>query len=258
MKNPPVREPEPVTTCRSMVKPGEYMVLPANDRIVSSIRYLPDVGVQVMASPELGAAFVQYELLVPPATGTSRAIADEFEHFLFMLEGEAELEAMGRQHAMRSGSYAWLPPGEAFGFHNRSSLLSRLIWVRRRYEGDEELPVPGPIISHEESIAPVLHPVCDTRYLLPLETLSFDMSMSILSFQPGSFFSTPETHAMEHGLYMLEGAGIYWLNGDYVDVKAGDFVYMAPYCPQAFFVTGHDFTRYLLYKDWNLDYTEYL
>ena len=59
---------------------------------------------------------------------------------------------------------------------------------------------------------------------------------------------------MEHGLYMLAGRGIYWLNGDYHEVQAGDFIYMAPYCPQFFYATGWEKGRYLVYKDVNRDY----
>jgi (S)-ureidoglycine aminohydrolase len=32
-------------------------------------------------------------------------------------------------------------------------------------------------------------------------------------------------------------------------VHAGDFIYMAPYCPQSFVASGTEPAEYLLYKD---------
>jgi len=83
----------------------------------------------------------------------------------------------------------------------------------------------------------------------------FDLGINLQVFDPGVYFSFVETHVIEHGLYMLYGQGLYWLNGDYMEVKEDDFIYMAPYCPQFFYPTGHGPSAYLLYKDVNRDYT---
>ncbi len=60
-----------------------------------------------------------------------------------------------------------------------------------------------------------------------------------------------EIHVMEHGLLMLEGGGIYRLGESWYPVGAGDFIWMAPYCPQWFGALGKTPARYLIYKDWN-------
>ena len=44
------------------------------------------------------------------------------------------------------------------------------------------------------------------------------------------------------------GGGTYLLEADEHEVAAGDFIYMAPYCPQSF-VAGDEGAEYLLYKD---------
>jgi (S)-ureidoglycine aminohydrolase len=85
--------------------------------------------------------------------------------------------------------------------------------------------------------------------------LGFDMAVNLLLFEPGIHFGFVESHIMEHGLYMYEGRGIYWLNGDFIEVEANDYIYMAPYCPQYFAVTGWESASYLLYKEVNRDYT---
>ena len=58
-----------------------------------------------------------------------------------------------------------------------------------------------------------------------------------------------EVHDEEHGLYMTAGGGVYHLDGSDHEVVAGDFIYMAPYCPQSFTPTGTETAEYLLYKD---------
>ena len=47
---------------------------------------------------------------------------------------------------------------------------------------------------------------------------------------------------------MTAGGGTYVLGSDEHDVRAEDFIYMAPYCPQGF-TAGDDGAEYLLYKD---------
>ena len=56
---------------------------------------------------------------------------------------------------------------------------------------------------------------------------------------------------MEHGLFVLEGKGVYRLNGDWVEVEAGDFMWLRAFCPQACYAGGPGPFRYLLYKDVN-------
>ena len=54
---------------------------------------------------------------------------------------------------------------------------------------------------------------------------------------------------MEHGLLMLSGQGVYRLDDHYYPVKAGDALWMAPYCPQWFVAMGGEPASYLYYKD---------
>lgn len=60
-----------------------------------------------------------------------------------------------------------------------------------------------------------------------------------------------ETHVMEHGLFVLEGKAVYRLNQDWVEVEAGDFMWLRAFCPQACYAGGPGRFRYLLYKDVN-------
>ena len=58
--------------------------------------------------------------------------------------------------------------------------------------------------------------------------------MSLLAFDPGVGLDKVEIHDEEHGLYMTAGGGTYLLEDRELEVRAGDFIYMAPYCPQSF------------------------
>jgi (S)-ureidoglycine aminohydrolase len=90
----------------------------------------------------------------------------------------------------------------------------------------------------------------EVRVLIPADP-AFDFAVNTMTFQPGAELSMVEIHVMEHGLLMLTGGGIYKLGDSWYPVKAGDFIWMAPYCPQWFGALGKAPAKYLIYKDWN-------
>ena len=77
------------------------------------------------------------------------------------------------------------------------------------------------------------------------------MHVTIVTFEPGGVIPFAETHVMEHGLYVLEGKAVYRLNQDWVEVEAGDYMWLRAFCPQACYAGGPGNFRYLLYKDVN-------
>jgi (S)-ureidoglycine aminohydrolase len=77
------------------------------------------------------------------------------------------------------------------------------------------------------------------------------MHDNIVTLEPGAVIPFTETHVMEHGLYVLEGKAVYRLNRDWVEVEAGDFMWLRAFCPQACYAGGPGRFRYLLYKDVN-------
>src|SRR5690606_31835721 len=81
--------------------------------------------------------------------------------------------------------------------------------------------------------------------------MAHDMQVNIVTFKPGGSIPFAETHVMEHGLFVLEGKAVYHLNGDWVEVEAGDYMLLRAFCPQACYAGGPGDFRYLLYKDMN-------
>ncbi len=74
------------------------------------------------------------------------------------------------------------------------------------------------------------------RTLVP-NSPAFDFACNTMTYQPGASLSQVEIHYMEHGLLMLEGGGIYRLGDQWYPTQAGDFIWMAPFCPQWFGAT---------------------
>ncbi len=114
---------------------------------------------------------------------------------------------------------------------------------------------PAAFVTNERTIPPVAMPDTDgrwatTRFVDPDDT-RHDMHVNIVTFLPGGVIPFEETHVMEHGLYVLQGKAVYRLNRDWVEVEAGDFMWLRAYCPQACYAAGPGPFRYLLYKDVN-------
>jgi (S)-ureidoglycine aminohydrolase len=125
--------------------------------------------------------------------------------------------------------------------------------IEKPYQAMDGLKAPGAVVGTELSIdsQPLMgDEALEVRTLLP-DDPAFDMAVNTMTFQPGASLSMVEIHVMEHGLMMLEGGGIYRLGDHWYPVQAGDFIWMAPYCPQWFGALGKVPSKYLIYKDWN-------
>jgi (S)-ureidoglycine aminohydrolase len=254
-----VSDADVTSRCRCINKPGSYMIFPRANRVEHHLPGFNATLAQVLATPQHGAKFVEHELLVEPNGGTSTPRDEEFEQFFFVLEGEIELGySGGKPQKMVRGNFSWLPPHCAYQFVNKGDALSRVIWIRRRYVEVSGIAIPAPMIAHESDVHAEPTDTYMEQHLTPYEQMGFDMGINLQVFDPGIYFSFVEAHVMEHGLYMLAGRGLYWLNKDLIETQKDDFIYMAPYCPQFFYSTGWEKSAYLLYKDVNRDYTQFL
>lgn len=249
-----VSEGDITSRCRAINKPGLYGLLPAANRVFSHIPGFKETQAQVLATPQLGARFTEHELFVHPGGATEKPLRQPFEHFFFLLEGDLDFTLGGKTARLEKGCFAWLPPQAAFSLENKGNTLNRTLWIRRRYVPVEGISSPDPIIGHESDVIAYPTDTYMEQHLTPYENPAFDMGINLQVFDPGVFFSFVESHVMEHGLYMVAGRGVYWLNGDFMETQQGDFIYMAPFCPQFFYATGWGKSAYLLYKDVNRDY----
>ena len=203
----------------------------------------------VHVSPRLGARFTQMtaEFVADGRLGPAPA-----QRFIYVLEGGLELNAGGQQHILTPGLFAYLPQGAPHSV--RALTPSRAALIEKPYEpipGDEA-QTPQIVVGTESSVQTV--PLMGdeslrVRSLMP-DNPAYDFAVNTMTYDPGAALSMVEIHIMEHGLLMLEGAGIYRLGDSWYPVQAGDFIWMGPYCPQWFGALGKQPAKYLIYKDW--------
>jgi (S)-ureidoglycine aminohydrolase len=228
------------------------------DIVTSFLPFWEKTRLWVIARPLSGFAetFSQYIMEVQPGGGSDRPEQDDgAEGVLFVVEGEITVTLGGKAHVLTPGGYAFLPPASGWKLRNDGNATARFHWVRKAYEFVDGLDLPEPIFVNENEIAPNPMPETEgrwatTRFVDPAD-LRHDMHVTIVTLQPGAVIPFPETHVMEHGLYVLEGKAVYRLNQDWVEVQAGDFMWLRAFCPQACYAGGPGNFRYLLYKDVN-------
>jgi len=238
-----------------------YAVLPRGtmrDIVTSRLPFWDDTRLWVLARPLSGFAetFSQYIVEVAPGGGSDRPEPDvEAEAVLFVVEGRLLLRIGDDLHQLDSGGYAYLPPGSAWTLRNHGDVAARFHWVRKTYEPVAGLDVPPAFVTSDGEVEPTPMPGTDGRWATSRfadpDDLRHDMHVNIVTFQPGASIPFAETHVMEHGLYVLEGKAVYRLNEDWVEVQAGDFMWLRAFCPQACYAGGPGPFRYLLYKDVN-------
>jgi len=232
-----------------------YAVVPPQGILESYLPAYQNTIVRFQTAPVMGARFAQAILEIARDGGAKQAARLHIEQFFLVLEGEVEIELDQKRQKLSPYSYAYLPPDKAFALYNRSAAPARVLMLQRRYQPAVDFDVPDAVFSHIDDVARTSneHSVGRTWQKLLPDDMRFDMEMNVLSFSPGTHFPAIETHIMEHGLYMLKGQGLYFLEKTWHEVWRDDFIWMGSYVPQQFFATGTEEARYLLYKDVNRD-----
>jgi (S)-ureidoglycine aminohydrolase len=200
----------------------------------------------VHASPRIGARFLQYTAEFE--TGGELGITRQ-QRFIYVLEGSIRLEELKK--TLKRGQYIYCAAYQA----ERGLALepSRAIVIEKALD---HLPPHLPAETfcgsiHKIAPQPLMgDPAVQVRMLIP-DHPQFGLAINSMTFEPGASLPMVESHVMEHGLMMIAGGGIYRLGDCWHPVTAGDFIYMAPYCPQWFCAVGKTPAHYIIYKDWN-------
>ncbi|MDA5094773.1 bifunctional allantoicase/(S)-ureidoglycine aminohydrolase [Aliiroseovarius sp. KMU-50] len=238
-----------------------YAVLPKGtmrDIVTSFLPFWDHARFWVIARPMTGFAetFSHYIAEVSSGGGSTRPELDpEAEAVIFVVEGGIQLTIEGITHDMEEGGYAYLPAGCDWSLKNTGEVAARFHWIRKAYDAVDGLPAPEAFVINERDIEPTWMPGTNehwgTTRFVEQDDLRHDMHVTIVTFKPGGVIPFLETHVMEHGLYVLEGKAAYRLNQDWVEVEAGDYMWLRAFCPQACYAGGPGPFRYLLYKDVN-------
>ena len=90
-----------------------YALFPLEGYPFSRLPSFPEAQVRVLASPAIGAGFVQYLIELPAGCGGSFKADGKTETFAYVLAGTGEMNH-GQQAAfpLSAGSFALLPPDE--------------------------------------------------------------------------------------------------------------------------------------------------
>jgi (S)-ureidoglycine aminohydrolase len=202
----------------------------------------------VHIGPALGAAFTEYTAEFEPKGELGNTSA---QRFVYVLDGTLTLESKGKRHELGARGYAYLPENVSHKLVAKEK--SRVAVVEKPYERIEKMEPPRLIVSSEDSVSShALDGDSDlqVKCLLPDEP-PFDFAVNTMVYRPGAALRMVEMHVMEHGLIMLDGGGIYRLGDSWYPVRAGDFIWMGPWCPQWFGAIGKVPAKYLIYKNWN-------
>ena len=231
---------------RSSLKPDHLLQTP-DTFVRTPLAGATGVEFIVHAAPQLGAGFTQMTAEFAPGGELGPAPA---QRFLYVLEGELALETDTGTHLLVDGGYAYLPPGASHSA--KASAAARVVVIEKPFEPEQDAPASEVVIGNESSTiesALMGDSALRVRALMP-DGPAYDFAVNTMTYDPGAALSMVEIHVMEHGLLMLEGGGIYKLNDSWYPVEAGDFIWMAPYCPQWFGALGKRPAKYLIYKDW--------
>jgi (S)-ureidoglycine aminohydrolase len=204
----------------------------------------------VVISPAMGARFSQTHLAFE-ASGVGQGETADDEFCAYIVKGAGRVQLGGKTGALSAGSFVYVPP--ATGWSIRANRGCEIVIFSRKYLPTPGVSMPGPRIGQAKDVPgqPFLgDPDARLQVLLP-DGPAFDMAVNIFTYQPGATLPMVETHIMEHGLVMLSGQGVYRLNDEWHPVRAGDVIWMGPYCPQWFVAMGKEPASYLYYKDVN-------
>lgn len=246
----PMRSPQQTVHSRTFL--GRRSALfPLEGYPPSRLPGWPGAEAFVLASPALGAGFVQILVDLPAGQRGGWAADDQLQTFYYLLDGAAQLETQSTPRELTPGSFGLVPAAAAVTFSTHPGC--RLLLLRKRYEPSADHPESRAHHGHESQVPRETwadNPASKLQTLIP-DDPAFDLAVNIFTFEPGCGLPIVETHVMEHGLYYLQGRGLYYLEDRWIEVEADDFIYMGPYCPQSFIATGPTPSRYLYYKNVN-------
>jgi (S)-ureidoglycine aminohydrolase len=247
-------------TGRAVFTPA-YAVIPRgvySDIVTSFLPGWQNTRAWIIARPMTGFSetFSHYLMEVAPHGGSTAPEPDpQAQGVIFVTHGEVWLNLDGQEHEIGPGGFAYIPAGCPWRLTNGTDHPARFHWIRKRWEPAPGIEKPTAFVTSDAEVTPTPMPDTEgrwatTRFVDPAD-LSHDMHVTVVTFQPGGLIPFEETHVMEHGLYVLQGKAVYKLNQDWVEVEAGDYMWLRAFCPQACYAGGPGPFRYLLYKDVN-------
>jgi (S)-ureidoglycine aminohydrolase len=242
----------PLGTTRSRVAADHALITP-DTHVWAPLPGWRKTTAAIHISPQMGARFTQ-ATVVMEAEATSGAASPGVERVVYPLEGRLRLTiADGSPRVVEPGDFAYLPADRPHEIV--AAAPSRVVLFEKMFAELAGAAAPEPVVGRvadAEGVPFMGDEDARLQTLLPTDE-RFDLAVNVFTYQPGAALPQVEIHVMEHGLLMLDGAGVYQLGESWHPVQAGDIIWMRSYCPQWFVAMGKEPARYLYYKDVNRD-----
>lgn len=249
--------PQRPLASRAIIKKNLYALIPQEGLVKNNIPGFENCDISILASPKLGAGFVDYSVSLNPGGYNKSGFGGEgIEIFVYVIKGRVLAGDGHLEYDLPRGGFLYLPPDRRLLLNNQTGEAAEIFLYKRRYR-----PLDGhwPSVVHGE----IDHlPSFDYEgmkdvqiwNLLPVGDPAYDLNFHILSFERGASHGYVETHVQEHGAIILEGEGMYNLDNQWLPVRKGDYIFMGAYAPQAAYGIGRqERFSYLYSKDCNRD-----
>lgn len=247
--------PKDLLSSRSIIKHGNYALLAPEGLVNNVIPGFENCRISILASPKLGASFVDYIITMEKGGKNVQGFgAEGIETFVYCMEGKIKAAAGDKEHVLEAGGYLYCPAGTKMYLENLLDGQSKIFLYKQRYqpiEGHSPWMVVGNINDIEERDYDDM-PTVKIKDFLPID-IAFDMNFHILTFYPGACHPFVETHVQEHGAYLLSGEGVYNLDNEWIPVKKDDYIWFGPYAIQCCYGVGRENLSYIYSKDCNRD-----
>jgi len=243
---------------RTIIEKNNFAVIEPDGLVKNTIPGFVNCDCTILGSPALGASFVDYLVTVKKGGKNTLGFGGKtIEVFFYVLEGKVKVWNDDANSVLSQGGYLYSPEGKKIYFEAVEGETAKIFLYKRVYnriEGYEAHTVCGNINDVPWSDYEEMKDVLVKDFLPAASDLGFDMNMHILAFKMGACHGYVETHIQEHGAYVYSGQGMYILDGHWVPVQKGDYIFMDSYCPQAAYGVGRgeDFA-YIYSKDCNRD-----
>jgi (S)-ureidoglycine aminohydrolase len=250
--------PEGVLESRSVIRKGEYALLTPDGMVNNVIPGFEKCDTTILASPKMGATFVDYLVDIKPDGCVRDFGGDGVETFAYVMNGKVSASIGGKSSVLKNGGYVYCPPSQSLSLENGGKTAASLFLYKRRYIPARGYAEPAPVVGDVADLRAIDYEGMENlklyNFLPSADDLAFDMNMHILSFGRGASHGYIETHVQEHGAYILSGRGMYNLGDDWMAVQKGDYIFMGAYTRQVAYAVGNDASfSYIYSKDCNRD-----
>ena len=247
--------PNDLLMSRSVIKHGSFALIAPEGLVNNVVPGFEDCIISILASPKLGASFVDYIITMNENGKTTKGFGGEgIETFVYCIDGQIKVTVNNEEYTLNNGGYVYCPPNASMNLENTNNDKSKIFLYKQRYQ---------PIDGHEpwlvaSSIDEQLEYDYDNMVNVKIidflpKDIAFDMNFHILTFYPGACHPFVETHIQEHGAYLLSGEGLYNLDNKWIPVKKNDYIWFGPYVPQCCYGVGRENLSYIYSKDCNRD-----